>query len=239
MVLYNPWHGCHKISPGCLHCYVYRIDAVYGRDPSIVTKNGTFDMPIRKNRQGQYSIPSNETVYTCFSSDFLVDEADAWRPDVWAMMKARQDLTFIFLTKRIHRLEACLPSDWGDGYDNVIIGCTVENQEQADKRLPIFLSLPIKHRNIICEPLLGHIDLSPYLDRRIELVMAGGESGSEARECDYEWVLALRKQAISKSIAFSYHQTGALLRKDGHLYKIPRKNQSEQARKAKLDWSVR
>lgn len=239
MVLYNPWHGCHKISPGCLHCYVYRIDAVYGRDPSVVTKNGTFDLPIRKNRQGQYSIPSGETVYTCFSSDFLVDEADAWRPEVWAMMKQRSDLTFIFLTKRIHRLKACLPADWGDGYENVIIGCTVENQEQADKRLPIFLSLPIKHRNIICEPLLTSIDLTPYLDDRIELVMAGGESGSEARVCDYDWVLALRQQAVSRNIGFSYHQTGALLRKDGHLYKIPRKNQSEQARKAKLDWSAR
>lgn len=236
-MLYNPWHGCHKISPGCDHCYVYRIDARYDRDPSVVTKNGTFTMPLKKNRQGHYTIPSGETVYTCFSSDFLVEEADVWRQDVWKMMKTRQDLTFIFLTKRIARLEKVLPEDWGEGYDNVIIGCTVENQRQAQVRLPLFLKAPIKHRNIICEPLLEAIDLSPYLSDQIEMVLVGGESGNEARVCDYAWVLSLRDQARSKGIAFHYHQTGALLLKDGILYKIPRKNQSNQAHKAKLDWS--
>jgi protein gp37 len=99
------------------------------------------------------------------------------------------------------------------------------------------LKLPIKHRNIICEPLLEAIDLSPYLSEKIELVLVGGESGTEARVCDYNWVRALRDQAVSKGITFHYHQTGANLLKDGILYKIPRKNQSDQAHKAKLDWS--
>ena len=53
----------------------------------------------------------------------------------------RKDLYFYFFTKRIHRLKECLPPDWGDGYDNVLIGCTVENQQMADFRLPIFKSL--------------------------------------------------------------------------------------------------
>ena len=237
MVLYNPWHGCHKISPGCEHCYVYRIDARYQRDPSIVTKNGSFGLPLKQSRQGHYIIPSGETVYTCFSSDFLVEEADVWRQEVWAMMKQRSDLTFIFLTKRITRLHAVLPEDWGDGYDNVIIGCTVENQTQATLRLPIFLSLPIKHRHIICEPLLGAIDLSPYLSEKIDQVLVGGESGTDARICNFNCVTALRDQAVSKGIAFHYHQTGARLVKDGILYTIPRKNQSDQAHRAKLDWS--
>jgi protein gp37 len=237
MVLYNPWHGCHKISPGCENCYVYRIDEKYQRDASLVTKNSSFNLPLRKDRHGNPTIASGEIVYTCFSSDFLVEEADEWRKDVWKMMKTRQDLTFIFLTKRIARLVKVLPEDWGEGYDNVIIGCTVENQLQAALRLPIFLNLPIKHRNIICEPLLEAIDLSPYLSHKIELVLVGGESGNNARVCDYEWVLSLHQQALSNKIAFHYHQTGARLLKDGILYKIPRKNQSSQALKANLDWS--
>lgn len=61
-------------------------------------------------------IPSGETVYTCFSSDFLLSDADPWRPEAWAMMRRRSDLHFLFITKRIERLAALLPPDWGEGY---------------------------------------------------------------------------------------------------------------------------
>jgi len=213
------------------------MDAQYGRDASHVVKTKAFDLPLKRNRQGHYLIEAGETVYMCFSSDFLVEEADEWRQDVWKMMRIRSDLTFIFLTKRIARLKTVLPEDWGEGYDNVIIGCTVENKLQAKLRLPIFLALPIRHRSICCEPLLEDLDLSPYLSDNIEQVLVGGESGSEARVCDYDWVTSLRNQAVTHGIAFHYHQTGALLRKDGVLYRIPRKNQSDQALKAQLDWS--
>ena len=36
MRVWNPWHGGKKISPGCLNCYVYRRDAEFGKDSSIV-----------------------------------------------------------------------------------------------------------------------------------------------------------------------------------------------------------
>ena len=99
----------------------------------------------------------------CFTSDFLIDEADKWRDEAWDMIRERFDLNFLFITKRINRLADVAPDDWGDGYDNVAIGCTCENQEMADKRLPVFLSFPIAERYIICEPLLGPIDLKEYL----------------------------------------------------------------------------
>lgn len=60
------------------------------------------------------------------------------------MIRRRPDLTFLFITKRIRRLSACLPPDWGAGYDNVHIGCTVEDQLRAEERLPVFLTLPIR-----------------------------------------------------------------------------------------------
>ena len=129
-----------------------------------------------------------------------------------------------------------LPTDWGDGYDNVTVGCTCENQDRADFRLPIFLSLPIKHRVIVCEPLLSAIDLRPYLDRsKIESVAAGGESGEGARACDYAWILQLRDACADVGVRFSYHQTGALLRRDGVLYRIPRRQQHAQAKRAGID----
>ena len=81
------------------------------------------------------------------------------------MIKQRRDVTFFIITKRIHRFAECIPDDWGDGYDNVHICCTCENQKAADFRLPIFIKAPIKQKSIICEPLLEQIDLSKYLDK--------------------------------------------------------------------------
>lgn len=237
-VTWNPWHGCHKLSEGCANCYVYRIDGKFERCAFEVSLNSSHDLPLRKGRTASgYKIPSGETVYTCFSSDFLLEDADEWRTEAWKIMSIRKDLKFIFFTKRILRLESVLPSDWGDGYDNVFIGCTCENQKRADERLPKFLSLPIKHRFIVCEPLLESIDLSEYLSDKIEYVIAGGESGDGARLCDYSWVLGIRDNCIMAHTDFSYHQTGAKLRKDGKIYNIPRKYQSSQAKKAGVDVS--
>ena len=90
MAGWNPWHGCRKISEGCLHCYVYRMDAAHGKDSSQIAKTQAYDLPVRKNRKGQYQIPSGETVYTCFTSDFLLEDADPWRMTAWDMIRGGQ-----------------------------------------------------------------------------------------------------------------------------------------------------
>ncbi|MBQ3125727.1 MAG: DUF5131 family protein, partial [Clostridia bacterium] len=151
---WNPWHGCRKYSEGCANCYVYRIDAAHRRDPESPHRTAAFDLPIRHRRDGEFRIPAGETLWTCFSSDFFLEEADEWRPDAWRMIAARPDLRFVIITKRIARMAEALPADWGEGYPNVRIGCTCENQRRADERLPIFLNTPIAHRFIVCEPLL-------------------------------------------------------------------------------------
>lgn len=132
----------------------------------------------------------------------------------------------------------CIPDDWGDGYDNVLVGCTVEDQRRADYRLPIFLDAPIKHKSIITSPLLERIDLSPYLDDSIEEVATGGESGVNARVCDYDWILDMRRQCVERGIPFRFHQTGAFFRKDGKLYRIKRRYQLSQAHRAGIDYKI-
>ncbi len=237
---WNPWHGCTKISAGCKYCYVYRQDEMYGSSTasSVCKKNLDFEKPLKRKRDKSYKIPSGSIVFTCFTSDFLLSDADEWRSDCWKMMKQRSDCYFYFFTKRIDRLADCLPDDWGDGYDNVLIGCTVENQEMADYRLPIFKSLPIKHKSIIIAPILEKIDISKYLDSTIEEVSVGGESGLDARPCDYDWVLSLRKQCVEKNVPFKFHQTGARLIKNGREYRIPRRFQHSQANKAGLNFRI-
>lgn len=58
-----------------------------------------FNAPIERNKSGNYKIKAGQTVYLCFSTDFLIEEADLWRQECWKMIKERSDLHFIFLTK--------------------------------------------------------------------------------------------------------------------------------------------
>lgn len=235
-VMWNLWHGCHKLSAGCQHCYVYRGDAKRDIDSSVVTQTKSFDLPIRRKKNGEYKVPSGTLVYTCFTSDFFVADADEWRAAAWRMIRERSDLRFLIITKRIDRFNDSLPDDWGDGYDNVTICCTVENQAMADYRLPIYEKSPIKHKMIICEPLLGKIDLSSYhIGTWIEQVVAGGESGAEARPCDFEWVMSLHDECATQGVSFWFKQTGAKFIKEGRLYKVPRQLQHTQARKADIN----
>jgi protein gp37 len=150
------------------------------------------------------------------------------------MIRARPDLTFLFLTKRIERFAACIPDDWGDGYDNVVIGCTVENQTCADSRLSIFDALPIKHKDIICQPLLEAIDLSTHL-KGVELVVVGGESDRDARPLDYAWVLSIREQCMNANVRFEFRQCGTHFIKDGRTYTLNVRDLCRQAKLAGID----
>lgn len=237
---WNPWHGCTKISPGCKYCYVYRQDEMYAAevDSSEVHINAEFNLPLKRKRDKSYKIAPGTVVFTCFTSDFLLEDADKWRAEAWAMIRERSDLMFFFFTKRIDRFMEVIPEDWGNGYDNVIVGCTVENQAMADFRLPIFKALPIKHKAIIVAPMLERIELSQYLDRTIEEISVSGESGVLARVCDYAWILDLRRQCMEKNVPFRFHQTGAKLLKDGKLYRIKRKYQIAQAYKANINYRI-
>lgn len=238
---WNPWHGCTKLSAGCKYCYVYRQDTMYGTEEaaSVCRKTASFDLPVKKKRDGSWKLPPGKIVFTCFTSDFLLSDADPWRRDCWDMIRRRQDCFFYFFTKRIDRLSECLPPDWSGGYENVIIGCTVENQEMADYRLPIFLALPVQHRAVIAAPLLTPLDISAYLDpEKIDEVSASGESGADARPCHYDWILSLRQQCAERDISFQFHQTGAHFIKDGRMYRVPRREQIAQARKAGIDYKV-
>lgn len=234
-VIWNLWHGCLKVSEGCANCYMYRMDKKFGRDSRNIYKTQDFNLPVRKIRGGGDKIPSGSLVYTCFTSDFFIQEADLWREEAWGMMRYRQDLHFFLTTKRVERITDCLPEDWENGYENVTICCTVENQKEAERRLPIYLSLPLKHKTLICEPLLSPLDLSSYLTGEIEKVIVGGESGENARLCDYDWVLAIRESCVAHNVSFTFKQTGANFIKDGKHYRITRKLQQSQAKKAGID----
>ena len=234
MAMWNPWRGCYRHSEGCKFCYIHKGDAKRGVDTNEIVKTDKFFAPIARKKNGEYKMKSG-LVYLGFSTDFLLPDADEWRKECWDMIRQRQDCTFLFLTKRIERFADCVPEDWGEGWDNVVVGCTVENQRRAEERLQLFSRLPIKHKNIICQPMLSAIDLEPYMDG-VELVIAGGESDRYARPMDYAWVLSLREQCVRKGVAFEFRQCGTHFLKDGREYTLQKKDLCAQARKAGINY---
>ena len=233
MAMWNPWRGCHKYSEGCKYCYIHKGDAKRKVNTNIIIKTKDFDKPLQKNKNGSYKIKSG-LVYVCFSTDFLIEEADKWRKECFEMINERKDLTFLFLTKRIERFMDVIPDDWKDGYDNVVVGCTIENQKNADKRLSVFTPLPIKHKLIICQPLLENINIEKYLIN-IENVIVGGESDNDARPLHYDWVLNIRKQCQNTNTPFEFRQCGTNFIKDGKKYYLKTKDLCTLARKANIN----
>ena len=217
-----------------MHCYIHKGDAKRGINTNDIVKTKDFCKPVEKLKNGSYKLKSG-IVYTCFSTDFLLQEADDWREECWKMIRQRADCTFLFLTKRIERFMECIPEDWDDGYENVVVCCTIENQENADRKLPVFQTLPIKHKCITAQPLIGPIDMEKYLDH-IELVVVGGESDRDARVLDYDWVLNIREQCIRKHVSFEFRQCGTYFIKDGKQYRLQTKDLCSQARKANINY---
>ncbi|BAE82543.1 DUF5131 family protein [Desulfitobacterium hafniense] len=237
MAVWNPWRGCHRYSEGCKFCYIHKGDMKRGMDTNLIVKSAKFNAPVAVDKKGRYIMKSGQLVYCCFSTDFLLEEADPWRNECWSMMKERPDLHFLFLTKRIERFSQCLPDDWGEGYENVTVGCTVENQQTADERLEIFSKLPIKHKNIALQPMLEAVDIEKYLEN-VELVVVGGEYDRNARPLDYDWALAVREQCIRHQVSFSFRQCGTNFIQNGKLRRLNYGMLFKCARESNIDYQA-
>jgi protein gp37 len=227
---WNPWQGCHKISPGCKYCYMYRDKIRYGQDPFTVVRS----KPVTFNAPLKWTEPA--LVFTCSWSDWFVEEADEWRPEAWDVIRKTPHLTYQILTKRPENIMSRLPKDWAEGWPNVWLGTSVESQEymwRAEK----LLEVPAQTRFLSCEPLLGPLDLSEVLSEypilvanpdpdgdlfmhtKIHWVISGGESGyvGKCREADPNWFRSIRDQCASTNTAYFHKQHGGT-KKIGHIW---------------------
>ena len=239
--IWNPWHGCKKCSEGCLNCYMYDLDARHGKDGSRIYRTGAaFRYPLSRDRSGNYKVRSGEMLRVCMTSDFFLEEADAWRGEAWDIIRKRPDVKFFLLTKRPERVADHLPDDWGDGWENVMFNVSAENQRRADERIPILLELPFKHKGVMCAPLVGSVCLEKYLGTgQIEQVLCDGENYSGARPCHYEWVRALHDECAARDVTFVFCGTGRRFVKDGRLYRLEGRLPSEQASRSGLSYQGR
>ena len=149
-------------------------------------------------------------------SDFFLEEADGLREEAWEIMRQRSDVKFFLLTKRPQRVKDCLPEHWGKGWENIMLNVTCENQRRADERIPILLSLPFKHKGIMCAPFIGPVSIEKYLGAgQIEQVICGGENYDGARPCSFDWVKNLRSECMAYDITLCLQKhLPALLRQN-------------------------
>ena len=237
--IWNPWHGCHKCSEGCQNCYAYFLDKRYGRDTNVVMRNKSdFNLPVKKDKSGNYKLPDGCFVRVCMASDFFLEEADEWRKEAWNFIRQRPNVTFSLLTKRAERIAECLPDDWGNGWDNVSFSVSCENQKRLDERMPYLLAIPAKHRWVSLKPFIGEVDIAPYLATgKIETVLAGGENYLGSRPLHYEWVKKVHDACAEHNVHLIFGQAGNIFIMNGKEYKIRnRTDQMVQALKSGLHY---
>lgn len=150
-------------------------DARRGVDTNQVVRSEHFYAPLEKKANGEWKMKGGQIVYVCFSSDFFVEDADPWRAEAWADHPSASGSSFSVSDQAHRTVFHRSAGRLGCGLSHVTIGCTVENQRRADERLALLATLPIAHKNIICQPMLEAMDLEKWLrDETIELVVAGG-----------------------------------------------------------------
>ena len=234
--IWNPWHGCIKKSEGYQNCYMMYLDKIHQNKEKGIFKTAMLEYPLKKNRDGSFKIKSGELIRVCMTSDFFLEEADKWRNDVWKVIKKRSDVIFYILTKRPERIANNLPEDWNDGYDNVFLNVTCENQARLEERMPIFSKIKAKVKGIMIAPILGPIDLKPYLKNNdIKQVICGGENYGGCRPCNFDWVKQISQDCKEENVNFSFIETGTKFIKDGRTYTILNKRvQSQMAFRANV-----
>ena len=213
---YNPWEGCSKVSRGCEKCYAkteccdrYK-RVVWGPGGARRRVESTWNAPLRWHEEA-VKAGRRDKVFCASLADVFDDHPSIkqeWRDHLWTMVRSTPCLQWLILTKRPENFSKYLPADWGDGYPNVCLMVSTEDQEWADKRIPILLETPARWRGLSCEPLLGPIDLEPYLDR-LDWVIAGGESGKGARPMHPAWARRLRDQCTAAAVSYFFKQWGA------------------------------
>lgn len=230
----NFWHGCKKVSEGCKFCYMYRDKDRWNEDGSVVIqakeigiKRTLVQLKMQHKERLAAGITAPLKIFTCSWSDFFIDEADSWREQAWQVIREHPQFIWIILTKRIDRVEQCLPPDWGEGWDHVWLCVSAENQERYNERVPVLLLTRAKVRGVSIEPIVGPIDMMPNLTfghffAKLDWVIIGGESGNDTgkwlyRKANEEWFHKIVDYCVEQGIPVFMKQLGTWLAKKHRL----------------------
>lgn len=234
---FNPWTGCTKVGPACDNCYAEgwakRSGHVEWGAHGARRRTRTWGDPVKWDRQAEAD-GVRRKVFCASLADVFDNHrsiAPEWRRDLWQLIEETPHLDWLLLTKRPQNFAKLAPARWiHDGCPpHVWLGTTVENQTEADRRIPHLLSIPARVRFLSCEPLLGPVDLTEIGIPKPELratkvidalrgwggapgklhwMICGGESGPGARPMNPEWARSLRDQCADAGVPFHFKQWG-------------------------------
>ncbi len=252
---WNPWWGCLKVSPGCANCYAEAQANRFGHrgiwGPAKTATRRTFGekhwaQPIEWNAEAERR-GTRAKVFCASMSDVFEDHpiAEELRPRIWDLVRATPWLDWQLLTKRPERIGVNLPAGWGEGWPNVWLGTSVEDQQRANERIPALVQVPARVHFLSCEPLLGPIDFyaagsqggedgDPFAFSAlrgtdgveppipgIDWVIIGGESGPRARPMELAWAEGIVADCGFAGVPVFVKQLGGRTSHHGRLEDLP------------------
>lgn len=218
---FNPVVGCTKISPACDHCYAESWARRTGH-PELWngrrrrTSASNWQQPVKWDRAAKAAGERHRVFCASLADVFDNQWEPEWRDDLWRLIAETPYLDWLLLTKRPQNIEKMLPQFWRDGWENVWLGTTTENQEEWDRRVPLLGAVPARVHFVSVEPMLGPIDAGNAFDdppdnspfQKIDWVICGGESGPGARPMHPDWARSLRDQCAAAGVPFHFKQFG-------------------------------
>jgi protein gp37 len=219
---FNPWIGCQHASPGCDHCYAesqnafrkWAADGAWGphaerKRTSVANwKNPRLWNADAKRFEQEHG--RRRRVFCASLADVFDNKAaKEWRGDLWRLIRETPSLDWQLLTKRPQNVARMLPADWGSGYPNVWLGTTTEDEKHYRMRWPVLSRIPAAIRFISYEPAIGTIGSLNLGGPVPDWVIAGGESGPEARTMKAEWARDVRDECHRLRIPFFFKQWGS------------------------------
>ncbi|HAQ19560.1 MAG TPA: phage Gp37/Gp68 family protein [Prolixibacteraceae bacterium] len=249
---WNPIVGCSKVSPGCDNCYAERMAV---RLASMPNQSVSLDykcvlFPDQNNkqtswnghtifRQEQLLIPfkwkTPRMIFVCSMGDLFHESVShEFKKLVFQVIHDKPTHIFVVLTKRPESMAKFFSwlknSNVAANFPNLWLGVTAENQEEANKRIPILLQIPAAKRFVSIEPMLGPVDLAwiadssihaidsldnnsithdnNVIEKGLDWVICGGESGPKARPMHPDWVRTIRDQCQKAGVPFFFKQWG-------------------------------
>ena len=237
---WNPWIGCTEVSPGCDNCYARTLDKRYkwggathwgAGVPRHRTKN--WNAPLAWNKKAA-STGQRWTVFPSLCDPFDNEVKLAWIVDLFDLIHATPNLTWLLLTKRIGNVAKCGAYSYKGSFPpNVWLGASVVNQEEADRDIPKLLYTPAAKRFVSYEPALGPVDFSKWLLPKfgnltvlgktyenieftnfLSWIIVGGESsqgGAKARPFDLAWARSTVSQCKVAGVPVFVKQLGSAI----------------------------